>query len=260
MKSRTPTPRLCLSGVLVIKSIIHLQYLPREYAAECISRQKHSGHPLLGNCRGEKPMTNPPGTGPDSPLVDQLLEGNRKFTENDFNKDPERYQTLAQAQSPGALWIGCSDSRADPERITNAPPGELFVTRNVGNIVPAHDWSLSAVVEYSISHLKVKEILVVGHSDCGAVKALDKDLQDPYIALWLNDAREAKERVDARISEPQTPEEKKERSHQIELENIRLQIEHLMTYPSVRQAVDEGRIQVHGLYYDLETGGLQKVV
>ncbi|MDE4908148.1 carbonic anhydrase [Methanogenium marinum] len=200
------------------------------------------------------------GTGAKSPLIDQLLQGNREFTENDFNKDPERYQMLAQAQSPGVLWIGCSDSRADPERITSAPPGELFVTRNVGNIVPAHDWSLSAVVEYSISHLKVQEIVVVGHSDCGAVKALDKDLQDPYIALWLNDAREAKARVDARISPPKTSEEIKERTHQIELENIRLQVEHLMTYPFVRQAVDEGRIGVHGLYYDLKTGSLSQVV
>lgn len=205
-------------------------------------------------------MKNPSGTKPKSPLIEELIEGNRKFTENDFKKDPKRYQTLAQAQSPRVLWIGCSDSRADPERITSSPPGELFVTRNVGNIVPAHDWSLSAVVEYSISHLKVQEILVVGHSDCGAVKALDKDLLDPYITLWLNDAREAKERVDARISKPTTPEEQKERSHQIELENIRLQIEHLMTYPSVRQAVDEGRLGVHGLYYDLTTGSLEQVV
>ncbi|WP_062396622.1 carbonic anhydrase [Methanogenium cariaci] len=208
-------------------------------------------------------MTNlPPETGTNRPLIDQLLQGgNLAFRENEFKRNPERYRELAVAQSPGVLWIGCSDSRAAPERITNAPPGELFVTRNVGNIVPAHDWSLSAVVEYSITHLKIKEILVVGHSDCGAVKALDKDLQDPYIALWLNDAREAKTRVDARIPKPETPEEHKERSHQIELENIRLQIEHLMTYPPfVRQAVDEKRIEVHGLYYDLETGGLSQVV
>jgi carbonic anhydrase len=169
-------------------------------------------------------------------------------------------QYLARAQSPRVLWIGCSDSRSDPERITSAQPGELFVTRNLGNIIPAHDWSLSAVVEYAINHLKVKEIIVVGHSDCGAMKALDKDHQDPYITLWLNDAREAKMRVDARISKPVTPEELKERAHQIELENVRLLIEHLMTYPSVQQAVREGRIEVHGLYYDLKTGGLSRVI
>jgi carbonic anhydrase len=198
-------------------------------------------------------------TATESPLVDQLLLGNQEFRENVFNASPERYAELAAAQYPGILWIGCSDSRADPERITNSPPGELFVTRNVGNIVPNHDWNLAAVLEYSINYLEVKEIVVVGHSDCGAMKALDYDLHDPYIPLWLNDAREAKIRVDARIPPPKTPEEMRERARQIELENVRLQIEHLMTYPSVRNAVDEGRIQVHGLYYDLATGTLSRV-
>ena len=212
---------------------------------------------MTNSSKTGKPAT---GTHKTSPLIDELLEGNKAFMENEFRDNPERFRELAAAQSPGVLWIGCSDSRAAPERITSAPPGELFVTRNVGNIVPAHDWSLSAVVEYSISHLKVKEILVVGHSDCGAIKALDKDLNDPYIPLWLNEAREAKTRVDARISPPKTPEENKERTHQIELENIRLQIEHLNTYPSVRQAVREGKIEVHGLYYDLKTGSLEQVV
>lgn len=198
-------------------------------------------------------------TGTESPVVEQLLQGNLEFRENVFNADPKRYQELALAQSPSVLWIGCSDSRSDPERITSAPPGELFVTRNVGNIVPNHDWNLAAVIEYSINYLGVKEIIVVGHSDCGAMKALDMDLDDPYITLWLNDAREAKTRVDVRIPKAYTPEDLKERAHQIELENVRLQIEHLMAYPSVRQAVDEGRIQVHGLYYDLETGTLSRV-
>jgi len=157
------------------------------------------------------------------------------------------------------LWIGCSDSRSDPERITNADPGELFVTRNVGNIVPNHDWSLAAVLEYSINYLNVQEIIICGHSDCGAMKALDMDLNDPYIPLWLNDAREAKTRVDTRIPVPKTLEEKKERNHQIELENVRLQVEHLMTYPSVKTAVNEGRVHIHGLYYDLATGTLSRV-
>jgi carbonic anhydrase len=195
----------------------------------------------------------------DSALINQLLVGNQEFRNNDFNMNPGRYQELAMAQNPGILWIGCSDSRSDPERITSAPPGELFVTRDVGNIVPNHDWNMASVVEYSINYLGVKEIVVCGHSDCGAIKALDKTLPDPYIPLWLNDAREAQTRVDARGHYPDTPEGQKERSHQIELENVRLQIEHLMTYPSVRQAVSEGRIQVHGLYYDLATGILSRV-
>ncbi len=197
--------------------------------------------------------------GADSPLIDTLLEGNRDFRENVFNADPELYQALAFSQSPGILWIGCSDSRSDPERITNSSPGELFVTRNIGNIVPSQDWSLASVIEYAVNYLGVKEIVVCGHSDCGAMKALDLDLPDPYLPLWLNDAREAKTRVDARIPEPATPEDLKERGHQIERENVRLQVEHLLSYPTVREAVEDGRIQIHGLYYDLATGTLSRV-
>lgn len=115
------------------------------------------------------------------------------------------------------------------------------------------------MLEYSINYLNVKEIVICGHSDCGAMKALDKDLHDPYIPLWLNDAREAKIRVDSRIPVPKTPEEIKERNHQVELENVRLQIAHLMTYPSVKTAVNEGRVHIQGLYYDLETGMLSRV-
>ncbi|MEI7433304.1 MAG: carbonic anhydrase [Methanomicrobiales archaeon] len=185
--------------------------------------------------------------------------GNKKFRDDVYNASIERNQELAAGKSPGVLWIGCSDSRSDPEKITSAGPGELFITRNVGNIVPNHDWSLAAVVEYSINYLNVQEIVICGHSDCGAIRSLDKDLNDPYIPLWLNDAREAKTRVDSRIPVPSTPDEINERFHQIELENVRLQIEHLKRYPSVKTAVDEGRVHIQGLYYDLETGTLSRV-
>jgi carbonic anhydrase len=214
-----------------------------------------------GVIAGDAPViaTPAPSGSPDT-LLDELLLGNERFRNDVYNSSIERYQELAAAQEPGVLWIGCSDSRSDPERITDAGPGEIFVTRNVGNIVPNHDWSLAAVVEYSINYLQVQEIVICGHSDCGAMNALDKNLTDPYIPLWLSDAREAKSRVDSRIPAPVTPEEKRERSRQIELENVRLQVQHLMTYPSVREAVGQGRVRVHGLYYDLSTGVLSPVV
>lgn len=198
----------------------------------------------------------PSGTNAD-PLIDELLSGNQRFRDDVYNSSYERYQEIAAGQEPGVLWIGCSDSRSDPERITDAGPGEIFVTRNVGNIVPNHDWSLAAVVEYSVNYLNVREIIICGHSDCGAMKALDANLTDPYIPLWLNDAREAKVRVDSRVG---LPEGKAARAREIELENVRLQVEHLMTYPTVRDAVAGGRIQVHGLYYNLSTGVLSQVI
>jgi carbonic anhydrase len=192
-------------------------------------------------------------------MIDHLIVGNLKFRESDFDGNIELFKKLTLGQSPKVLWIGCSDSRVLPERITSSDPGEIFVQRNIGNIVPIHDWNFATVLEYALVHLKVSDVVVCGHSDCGAMKALDKETTDVYIPLWLNNAREAKALVDARIKVPQTSDERKERSRQIETENIRIQIEHLKTYPLVKSALSEGRIEIHGLYYDLSTGKLTKV-
>ncbi|RXE55470.1 carbonic anhydrase [Methanoculleus taiwanensis] len=192
-------------------------------------------------------------------MIDKFLEGNKTFLKEDFNQDPEHYGSLVSSQSPTVLWIGCSDSRVNPERITGAKAGEIFVQRNIGNIVPVHDWNFATVLEYAVNHLKVGDIVVCGHSDCGAMKALDKESKDAYIPLWLNNAIEAKRRVDTRMQVPKTPEEELIRRRLIELENIGLQLEHLRTYPPVRAAEKEGRLRVHGLYFDLATGELKKV-
>lgn len=194
-------------------------------------------------------------------MIDQLLQGNLKFRESQFNENIEYYRELTKGQSPPVLWIGCSDSRVQTGHITQSPAGVLFIQRNIGNIAPIHDWNFATVLEYAIKHLKVKDIVICGHSDCGAIKSLDKDLsEDVYIPLWLNNAVEAKNRVDSRIKKPTTPEEFKERSRLIEQENIRLQIEHLKTYPIIQKALKEERIGIHGLYYDLQTGALSRIV
>ncbi|HUU76590.1 MAG TPA: carbonic anhydrase [Methanoregulaceae archaeon] len=189
-------------------------------------------------------------------MIDNLLLGNMKFRESDFNDNIELYKKLEVGQKPGVLWIGCSDSRVNPERITRSMPGEIFVQRNIGNIVPIHDWNFATVLEYAVSHLKVTDIVVCGHSDCGAIKALDKESTDSYIPLWLNNAKDAKERVDTSMPKPESP---AARSKEIQLENIRLQIEHLNTYPLIKSALQDKRIEIHGLYYDLATGTLSKI-
>ena len=193
-------------------------------------------------------------------MIDQLLEGNKKFRETVFRQNFDHYQELAKGQSPPVLWIGCSDSRIQTGHITQMKPGHLFIQRNIGNVAPVHDWNFATVLEYAIKHLKVRDIVICGHSDCGAIKALDKELDDVYIPLWLNNAIEAKNRVDSKIKKPSTPEETKNRSRMIEQENVRLQIEHLRTYPLIKTALKEKSIEVHGLYYDLETGALTKIV
>ena len=192
-------------------------------------------------------------------MIDDLLAGNVKFRETCFKENYKCYSELAKGQKPSVLWIGCSDSRLQTGHITSADPGVLFIQRNIGNVAPVHDWNFATVLEYALVHLKVNDIVVCGHSDCGAMKALDKETKDVYIPLWLNNAREARTLVDSRIVSPKTPEDLKERSRQIETENIRIQIDHLKTYPLVKSALAEGRVEVHGLYYDLSTGKLSKV-
>jgi len=193
-------------------------------------------------------------------MIETFIEGNKIFQEQDFERKKDRYMQLTTQQHPTVLWIGCSDSRVNPERITHCRAGELFTHRNIGNIVPTHDWNFATVLEYAVKHLKVKDIVICGHSDCGALNALDVDMsKDAYIPQWINNAREAQTRVDARLGEAKTPEEKSARKKEIELENIRLQMEHLRSYPLVSLAEDKGCLQVHGLYYDLKTGALSKI-
>ncbi len=191
-------------------------------------------------------------------MIDKLLLGNLRFRESDFTPNIDYYRELAGSQHPTTLWIGCSDSRLQTGHITQARAGELFIQRNIGNIVPIHDWNFATVLEYAVVHLKVSDVVVCGHSNCGAIRALDNESTDAYIPLWLNNAREAKERVDRAIKAPETVLEKEERYRLIEQENVRLQLEHLATYPLLKKAVGEKRVEVHGLYYEPRDRGADK--
>ena len=164
-------------------------------------------------------------------MIDKFLLGNFKFRESDFTPNIDYYRDLASSQHPTALWIGCSDSRLQTGHITQAKAGELFIQRNIGNIVPVHDWNFATVLEYAVVHLKVSDVVICGHSNCGAIRALDKENTDSYIPLWLNNAREAQLRVDKIITPPVTVLEKEERYRLIEKENVRVQIEHLYYLP-----------------------------
>jgi carbonic anhydrase len=192
-------------------------------------------------------------------MIDKLLLGNYKFRQTDFTPNIDHYRGLAGSQHPTVLWIGCSDSRLQTGHITQARAGELFIQRNIGNIVPVHDWNFATVLEYAVMHLKVTDVVICGHSNCGAIRALDKESSDSYIPLWLNNAREAKNRVDRTFGIPKTAAEADDRYRMIEKENVRLQIEHIHTYPLLRKAVEEKRVEVHGLYYDLGDGSLTRV-
>lgn len=187
-------------------------------------------------------------------MIEKYLDGNKKFVEEDFKKDIDHYMALSKAQSPKSLWIACSDSRVDPERITSAKMGDIFVHRNIGNLVPVNDPNIATVIEYAVNHLKVEDIVVCGHSNCGAMKALVSEASpgDQYIPGWLENAKKVLDNVDPGVK----PEEK---MRAIEIENIIQQLKNLKTYYMVNDALAAGNLEIHGVYYDLGTGLLEKI-
>ena len=133
-------------------------------------------------------------------MIRTLLDGNRRFVAEVFEKDKDYFADLRKAQNPTVLWIGCSDSRVPVNTITQTKAGEVFVHRNVGNIVASNDWNLSAVLEFSINHLQIPDIVVCGHYGCGGIRALDEDQgDDRYIPIWLINAQKAVTRVERRL-------------------------------------------------------------
>lgn len=194
-------------------------------------------------------------------MIDHILEGNKEFIKGDFTENRDYYRALAGGQSPTVLWIGCSDSRVAPERITGARAGEIFVHRNIGNIVRVGDWNFATILEYAIKHLKVSDIVICGHSDCGAIKALvsDKESDEAYIPLWLSNASQARAELEREVPKPADPEAQKAWRRRVEEENVKLQLKNLRTYPIVREAERSGKVAAHGMYFDLDTGKLEKI-
>lgn len=193
-------------------------------------------------------------------MISTLLDGNRRFVTEVFDREREYFSELAKLQRPTVLWIGCSDSRVPVNTITQTRPGEIFVHRNVANIVATNDWNLSAVLEFSINHLKIPDIVVCGHYGCGGIAALDDENdEDRYIPIWLNNAYKAKERVDDKLLELHFSISPEQRMNLIVEENVRLQLEHLLEYPFVRNAMNQGRLSVHGWVYDMTSGDIRVV-
>ena len=193
-------------------------------------------------------------------MITTLLEGNKKFVAETFEKEKEFFADLVKAQKPTVLWIGCSDSRVPVNTITQTRAGEVFTHRNVGNIVATNDWNLSAVLEFSINHLNIPDIVICGHYGCGGIAALDdEDIDDKYIPIWLINAYQAKERVDEKLRGLHIDIPQEQRMKLIVEENVRLQLEHLQEYPFVRKMMNEKTLKIHGWVYDMETGEIKVV-
>ncbi len=165
-------------------------------------------------------------------------------------------RAMREAQSPQALVITCADSRVHPDVLTQSAPGDIFVTRNIGNMVPAYGemmGGVSAVLEYAVSALRVKHLVVCGHTDCGAMKALldpESVAGMPTVRSWLRNAHTALSVTEALSAEKDTQTKLRLLTEQ----NVLLQIQHVRTHPSVAGAMAKGELTISGWIYDIGAG------
>lgn len=191
--------------------------------------------------------------------MDKLFRGIMEFRREEFERHRELFRELGRRQQPHTLFIGCSDSRVVPNLITGTDPGELFIVRNVANIVPPYRSTeeyvaTTSAVEYAVLSLGVNTIVVCGHSNCGGCAALNKPADElahlPHVRKWLEVSREVKGRVD-RLMVGDTPEEREWLTEQV---NVLVQMKNLLTYPYVRERYERDELRILGWHYLIETG------
>ncbi|RYU90059.1 carbonic anhydrase [Mucilaginibacter terrigena] len=181
-----------------------------------------------------------------------LLEGNKEFVANALKEDPEYFTTLANGQKPPVLWIGCSDSRVPANQITNTQPGEIFVHRNIANMVIHTDMSMLSVLDYAVNVLKVKHVIVTGHYGCGGVLASMTNKQFGLIDNWLRHIKDVY-RVHAR--ELDAIEDETKRGDRLVELNVVENANNLCKTSIVQNAWANGQeLNVHGWVYSLATG------
>ncbi|BCG03362.1 carbonic anhydrase (plasmid) [Paraburkholderia sp. PGU19] len=189
--------------------------------------------------------------------MQEIIDGFLKFQRDVFPARKELFRKLATSQTPRTLFISCSDSRMVPELVTQREPGDLFVIRNAGNIVPSfgpEPGGVSATVEYAVAALGVTDVVICGHSDCGAMTAVAtcKCLDHmPAVANWLRYADSAK-----LVNESRDHADERERVDSMVRENVIAQLNNLKTHPSVALALAQGRLKLHGWVYDIESGSI----
>ena len=197
-----------------------------------------------------------------SSFPDTLLNGYRNFMSGRYVDERERYRTLAElGQNPSTLVIACSDSRSAPEIIFDAGPGELFVIRNVANMVPPYEpdsnfHATSAALEFAVLSLKVSDIVVMGHGRCGGIRAaLDPNVEPlspgDFIGRWMGLLKPAAEQIQSNDIMTQT-----ERQTALERISIRNSLDNLRSFPEIRAREEEGKLNLHGAWFDISTGEL----
>ena len=187
--------------------------------------------------------------------MDPLLEGYRRFRAEIWPAERARYEALAHwGQSPETMVVACSDSRVDPQTVFGAVPGEMFVLRNIAGLVPPYQpdagyHGASAAIEFGVRVLKVSRLVVLGHAQCGGVRAMalgaPPEARD-FVASWVEIAKPALSDEAARLENA-------------EAAVVRLSLANLMTFPWVAEAVGQGRLALHGFRFDIHTGVLSRV-
>jgi carbonic anhydrase len=187
----------------------------------------------------------------------ELIQGLREFQSTDFVAKRDLFEKLSHGQNPRVLFITCSDSRIDPNLITQSEVGELFVIRNAGNVVPpfgATNGGEGATIEYAIKALDIRHVIICGHSHCGAMKgllkleSLEQDL--PLVYNWLKYCEATRQLMRDAYSDRQG----EELLEMTTAENVLTQIENLRTYPLVHSRLHQGKLAIHGWVYHIETG------
>lgn len=194
---------------------------------------------------------------------DALLAGYRRFREHGWTEQRERWTELVEGQSPKVMVIACSDSRVDPAQIFDARPGEMFVVRNVANLVPPFEpdnnyHGVSAALEFAVTQLEVSELVVMGHGFCGGCAAALTGKFDNaghgaghFIAHWIEMLAEARGRVRRKY-----PEMNRAAFQEMELEGVRLSLTNLRTFPWVREREEAGALKLHGAFFAISDGVL----
>ncbi len=194
----------------------------------------------------------------DVDVLERLKAGARRFQDEVHAERAEEYERVAtDPQRPHTLFIACADSRVDVESITSARPGEVFVARNIGNMVPAYGEMLggvSAVIEYAVIALGVQHVVICGHSDCGAMKALlnpESTAGMPTVTSWLTNGKAALSVAESMAQKDESP---SERLRRLTEENVLMQLAHLKTHPSVAGALVRRELTISGWVYEIGSG------
>lgn len=195
--------------------------------------------------------------------IDNLLDGYRRFRRRFYEEGVDVYRGLcANGQHPKAIVIACCDSRVDPAIVCDTAPGDLFVVRNVANLVPpcavdVHNHGTSAALEFAVNYLEVRHVIVLGHACCGGINALMRGLSDDrphdFVTNWMNIAGNVRKAILHEMPGATL----EVQAHAAELRSIVASLNNLMTFPWVRERVEQGALAIHGWYFDMQSGELQ---